>query len=274
MKGYLTVNKMSKLTGIAPSALRYYAKIGLFTPDHVDPETGYKYYALNQVSYAPMIRYLRYLNMPIEEIKRLQGDVSIETTLDALKTQQSIIKYQIHDLNRMYKNLSGRIEEIEKAVSTEHGKLFYEKLPDQYALYVDRPIDVKAPLTDTVVNFQQIIEKQTSHSYEEMFFGRVLSVYSTKDAIEGKFDTYCSTELILDDPLGIKNIRILPAGTYAMMYVNDIRENARQYIPYFLEIIKEDGIQIDGNIRVAYSVGYAVSLKKQEQTTRISVKIK
>ena len=39
MKGYLTVNKMSKLTGIAPSALRYYAKIGLFTPDHVDPET-------------------------------------------------------------------------------------------------------------------------------------------------------------------------------------------------------------------------------------------
>ena len=59
-----------------------------------------------------------------------------------------------------------------------------------------------------------------------------------------------------------------------MMYVNDVRENARQYIPYFLEKIKEDGRQIDGNIRVAYSVGYAVSLKKQEQTTRISVKIK
>ena len=44
----LSIGKMASLNHIAVSTLRLYDEKGLLTPQFVDPESGYRYYDINQ----------------------------------------------------------------------------------------------------------------------------------------------------------------------------------------------------------------------------------
>src|SRR5262249_59646675 len=50
-------------------ALRHYHGIGLLVPAAVDPDTGYRRYRADQVPAAQVIRRLRDLGMPLEDVK-------------------------------------------------------------------------------------------------------------------------------------------------------------------------------------------------------------
>lgn len=56
-------------------ALRHYDELGLLPPAAVDPDTGYRYYSMAQAIDAERIRTLRFLEMPLPEIRAvLAGD--------------------------------------------------------------------------------------------------------------------------------------------------------------------------------------------------------
>ena len=46
---YLSIGEFSKVTRASIDSLRYYERKGIFSPAYVDPETGYRYYTLNQI---------------------------------------------------------------------------------------------------------------------------------------------------------------------------------------------------------------------------------
>jgi effector-binding domain-containing protein len=52
-------------------ALRHYDELGLLPPAAVDPDTGYRYYSMAQAIDAERIRTLRFLEMPLPEIRAL-----------------------------------------------------------------------------------------------------------------------------------------------------------------------------------------------------------
>ena len=272
MEGYLSVSKMAKMTGISAHTLRYYDKIGLYSPDYVDEKTGYRYYSINQVSYAPMIRYLRYLDIPIDQIKRFQEDTSIENTLDILHTQQSIIRYQIDNLERMYRELNHRVSDIETSRTAEQGKVLFTHMDEKYAMHIDERIPCTQTVEGKVAEFQTMLEDYPGKSDEILFLGRIYSAYSYDDVMAGEFGEYFSTELVLDRKISFPDLRVIPSGQYAVMYVSDIRENAYKYIPQMIEQIYRAGKAPDGNLRVAFSIGYAFTAK--EEKAKIMVKVK
>ncbi len=49
--------------------LRYYHEVGLLEPAEVDPTSGYRRYATNQIATAQIIRRFRDLDMPVEDIQ-------------------------------------------------------------------------------------------------------------------------------------------------------------------------------------------------------------
>jgi DNA-binding transcriptional MerR regulator len=65
------IGRFSRLTGLTVKALRHYDDLGLLKPAEVDPETGYRTYAAEQVERAELIRLLRQLEVPLDEIARL-----------------------------------------------------------------------------------------------------------------------------------------------------------------------------------------------------------
>jgi DNA-binding transcriptional MerR regulator len=68
------IGRFARLTGLTVKALHHYDEIGLLRPAQVDPDTGYRSYAPEQVERAEAIRLLRKLEIPLDEIAMLLDD--------------------------------------------------------------------------------------------------------------------------------------------------------------------------------------------------------
>jgi DNA-binding transcriptional MerR regulator len=67
----LSIGRFARLSGLTVKALRHYDDEGVLKPAYVDPWTGYRYYASEQLAAAVAVRRLRALRMPLEEIASL-----------------------------------------------------------------------------------------------------------------------------------------------------------------------------------------------------------
>lgn len=74
--GLLTIGAFAKASRLSPKALRLYDESGLLTPVRVDPVTGYRFYAPEQLEQARLVAWLRRLGMPLARIRYVR-------TLDA-----------------------------------------------------------------------------------------------------------------------------------------------------------------------------------------------
>lgn len=76
----LSIGAFSLVTGLSITALRHYDDVGLLTPAHVDPDTGYRRYQEDQIPQARIYARLRQLRVPVEEMRTVP-DVGLDTVL-------------------------------------------------------------------------------------------------------------------------------------------------------------------------------------------------
>jgi DNA-binding transcriptional MerR regulator len=69
MPATLAIGDFSRATHLNIKTLRHYHRIALLIPSHVDPGTGHRRYSTDQIPTAQVIRRLRALDMPLEEIQ-------------------------------------------------------------------------------------------------------------------------------------------------------------------------------------------------------------
>ncbi|GIJ43776.1 hypothetical protein Val02_06620 [Virgisporangium aliadipatigenens] len=100
----LTIGQAARLAGVTPKALRHYDRIGLLAPAAVDPSTGYRYFRAEQVERARLIRRLRDLELPLEEIRRLLSLDPSEFAA-ALKEHRRRIEARLTRLQRILHTL-------------------------------------------------------------------------------------------------------------------------------------------------------------------------
>lgn len=68
MGATLAIGDFSRATHLSVKTLRHYHQIGLLAPAAVDPDTGYRRYATDQIPTAQVIRRFRDLDMPLDTI--------------------------------------------------------------------------------------------------------------------------------------------------------------------------------------------------------------
>lgn len=69
--GLQTIGTFAKASRLSPKALRLYDELGLLPPARVDPVTGYRLYAPEQLDQARLVAWLRRLGMPLARIQRV-----------------------------------------------------------------------------------------------------------------------------------------------------------------------------------------------------------
>src|SRR3954465_1113462 len=67
----LTIGEFSRITRLSIRTLRRYHEAGLLEPAHVDAQSGYRYYTLDQIPAAQVIHRFRELDMPLREVAKL-----------------------------------------------------------------------------------------------------------------------------------------------------------------------------------------------------------
>lgn len=105
MSATLTIGDFSRATHLSVKALRHYHQIGLLVPAQVDQSSGYRYYAVEQISSAQIIRRFRDLDMPLDEIARVVTTTDLETRnqlitahLDRLEHTLAVTKSAVSSL--------------------------------------------------------------------------------------------------------------------------------------------------------------------------------
>lgn len=78
------IGAMARESGLSVSALRFYDRAGVLVPADVDPRTGYRYYAPDQVVVARLVASLRRVGMPLAGIRALLVRRHDPAAVDAL----------------------------------------------------------------------------------------------------------------------------------------------------------------------------------------------
>ena len=75
----LSIGDFSRMTYLSVKALRHYHDVGVLEPASIDPDSGYRFYLASQVGLAQMIRRLRDLGMPLDEVRTIVSASDSET---------------------------------------------------------------------------------------------------------------------------------------------------------------------------------------------------
>ncbi|MFJ5307562.1 MerR family transcriptional regulator [Streptomyces sp. NPDC088350] len=67
----LTIGAFARACRLSPKALRLYDELELLRPARVDPDSGYRYYAVEQLEMARLVAWLRRLGMPLAGIREV-----------------------------------------------------------------------------------------------------------------------------------------------------------------------------------------------------------
>ncbi|MEX2395025.1 MAG: MerR family transcriptional regulator, partial [Actinomycetota bacterium] len=109
----LSIGSFALLTGLSVPALRHYDEVGVLRPAHVDPRTNYRYYRPDQVRSARLIRALRAVELPIDEVRDVVEADDESYVRDVLIDHRERLGERLHLLNEQIEALD---EYIEKGV--------------------------------------------------------------------------------------------------------------------------------------------------------------
>lgn len=90
----LSIGEFSNICKVSTKTLRYYAEIGLILPSEINPETGYRYYSIEQLKTMLFINRLKSYHFSLEEIKETLEQINHD--LITLQNGKSIMSYLDH----------------------------------------------------------------------------------------------------------------------------------------------------------------------------------
>lgn len=103
----LLIGQMARLNHTTLATLRHYDKVGILSPVYVNPETGYRYYDVQQCLVFHMIQHHKALNMSLKEIKEILRRNDYEFL-------EQIYKKKLDEVNQALAEFEFRKEELER----------------------------------------------------------------------------------------------------------------------------------------------------------------
>lgn len=74
----LSIGSFASVAQLSLKALRLYDQLGIFKPSYVDPDSGYRYYHVDQLHEARLIRMMRQMEMPLATIRRVLAAAPVD----------------------------------------------------------------------------------------------------------------------------------------------------------------------------------------------------
>jgi effector-binding domain-containing protein len=115
----LPIGRFSQVCRLTVKALRHYDELGLLRPAAVDPDSGYRYYSLEQARDAERIRLLRSLGLPLDDVAALVRAQDPEDVRAGLQRHRSRVEAQMRESQRVLASLERLIDQKEPLMSYE-----------------------------------------------------------------------------------------------------------------------------------------------------------
>lgn len=238
-KDLYQIGEVARLFHLSISLLRHYDKTGLVTPEYTDPDTGYRYYSLRQFECLNTIRYLRALDMPLEEIADFLHNRDTRRIQELLSKQLVQVHKKQQELAMIEHQIKNRLNQIQEALSAHPGEIFLEKKAPLKLAYMKKQLN-----PENYLDLEYSIrEMEQGNSPASIFLGKVGVGLFYESLKAHRFKPYDFVFIILeeDDPIKGQVIHI-PESTWAVIHFHGSHEQAPGFYEKLLSYFREQGL--------------------------------
>src|SRR5215470_15893106 len=134
------IGEFSKIAQVSGRLLRYYDEVGLFKPEWIDPQTGYRYYSARQLPALNRILALKELGLTLDQIARLvAGHISTEEIRGMLVMKKAQIEQTLREEMGRLRYIESRINQIDLAGELRDYEVVVKSIPAQRFIAVREP---------------------------------------------------------------------------------------------------------------------------------------
>lgn len=120
MRVRLAIGDFSRMTHLSVKALRHYHEVGVLVPAEIDPSSGYRFYEPGQVPIAQVVRRLRDLGLPLDEIKEVLQASDVEARNRVMLAHLQRMKSQLAETESVVASLQSLLERPPAPIAVEH----------------------------------------------------------------------------------------------------------------------------------------------------------
>lgn len=269
MKEHYSIGEMAKLNFISPHTLRYYDKIDLLKPSHINEETGYRYYSYKDFLFLDAIQYLQHFDMSLEEIKEQFENRTVEGTLELYEKQLQKLHENIEALKNIEKRIVHNIDNLRASSNNEFSDAIeLVQLEKRYALIVDDTVEND---DEYEVKIRKLSNKLYSNHFQHM--GDYIGIKDKEDLYRGNYNiTKYIGNMCIGEP-SYTSVKVIPAGQYLRTCYTGETEGIDRAYGRIMKYVEENQLTITGEIIETYAIDYIDTKKVDEYVTVIEVPV-
>lgn len=180
---------------LSVSSLRHYEKMGILIPEVTDPDTGYRYYSTRQFEPLNTIRYLRALDMPLNEIADFLQNRDLDKIEEKLKQQKEIVIQRELELKRVERKIENRLNQLTDARNSTLDVISLITADAYRLVWIEDTLTIRE-FVDMETPIRKLEQKQNEAL---IFLGKVGVGISPENLENGLYQQYNGIFLILDE---------------------------------------------------------------------------
>jgi DNA-binding transcriptional MerR regulator len=267
-KELLSIGRFARLTGLTVKALRHYDVQGLLSPAYVDDWTGYRYYTADQDREAIVIRRLRELELPLDEIGAvLHADP--DTVRERLAVHRARLQGRAVEVQQLIGALDRLIEGKEPLMQQTTIEPRIEDVPElRVAVIADR-VAVDDMFTFVPASIQRLIGWLAERDLE-----CTSAVTFLREPVRGIENDSLDVEIGVEVPDGTTGDQLVSVRTYPAARAA-VHEHHGPYegLPAVYEPLREwilaNGLEPGDRTREVYPVNPRHTTDERDYVTRV-----
>lgn len=268
MDNLFKIGEIAELYHINIRTLRYYDSIDLLKPEYVDERTGYRYYGSSQFEQLNTIRYLRELQVPLEQIRDFLQYREIAGVKKILYNQIEEVEKKQHELENVKRKIRNRISQIESAQNGKKDEIEIRNISNREAVvlkYATKPdSDLEYPI--------RLLEKDMERA--TIFLGKVGLSIDRKNMENGEFSQYDYIFLLLDPEERYSGkTMVIKGGQYAVVRFNGTHRQAEENYRKLMQYISGNDYKIAGDSLEITLIDYGFTNDESQFVTEIQIPI-
>jgi DNA-binding transcriptional MerR regulator len=120
-KDLLSIGAFARMTRLSIKALRLYDQLGLLQPRHVDHQTGYRFYGVDQLSNARMIRDMREMDIPLATIRLVLAALPTSST-----QAEALLREYAEMRERQFEQIRIQVQQFIQQIQQEQNPMSFE----------------------------------------------------------------------------------------------------------------------------------------------------
>lgn len=265
-----SIGEVAQMFHLSVGSLRHYEKAGLLKPEYISPESGYRYYSTRQFEVLTTIRFLRILDMPLEQIRDFLNNREISKMQHMLQNQKEAILQKKKELELMERKIDQQLVLIEDAIHSDLGRISVKHILEKRVAWLKNTVSPKSYF-DLETSIRQLENGQNGAG---IWLGKIGVGIALSRLKEHAFSTYDMVFLTLDfDEPYTGTTEIWPACDCACLRFCGSHKDAPRQYELLLNWIKENRMVPSGFSREITLIDDGITSDPDRFVTEIQIPV-